>query len=150
MKTVWPILIVGVALTTVPLVASNAGEWRTWQAGQGLGDSFIAGLSRDGNGAIWAVHGDVPVLTRMDGRTFDLIPSPSLYNRFESLDGKSGWIADRRGLHYFRNGVSIDFPELKFIVPSNDNQLHAVDLGNSHALLVFPDRLADFSAATRS
>jgi len=86
----WPIFIVFVALTTVPLVAGNAGEWRTWQTSQGLADSFIAGLSRDGSGAIWAVHGDSPALTRMDGRTFDLIRSPALYNRFETLDGKSG------------------------------------------------------------
>ncbi len=149
MTTAWPILIVGVALTTVPPVAGHAGEWRTWQAGQGLGDSFIAGLSRDGTGAIWAVHGDFPALTRMDGRTFDLIGSPALYNRFETLDGKSGWMADRLGLHHSRNGVWSDFPELKFIVPSYYDQLRVADLGDSHALLVFPDRLADLSAATR-
>ena len=124
----------------------DKGDWRYWQAEQGLADSYIMSISRDPTGAIWMVHGDELAVTRFDGRTFTIIQSPLLYNRFESLDGRSGWVADHNGLYYF-HGKWDSFPEVGFTVP--DYYLRVVDLGDARALLLYPDRLVRFSADSR-
>jgi signal transduction histidine kinase/CheY-like chemotaxis protein/ligand-binding sensor domain-containing protein len=129
-----------------PLRGDDTGNWRYWQAEQGLADSFVMSVTRDPTGAIWMVHGDEPAITRFNGRNFTIIHSPMLYNSFESLDGCSGWVADHNGLYYF-DGKWDSFPELGFTVP--DYYLRVLDLGDARALLLFPDRLVRFSAHSR-
>ena len=68
---------------------ASFGEWRYWQAQHGLADSFIQAISRDPSGAIWAVHGDIPAITRFDGRSFTLVKSPARFNPFHSAGDPS-------------------------------------------------------------
>jgi signal transduction histidine kinase/CheY-like chemotaxis protein/streptogramin lyase len=135
------------------LLGANPTLWRSWQAEQGLADSNIEAISRDQNGAVWVVHGDTRALTRFDGRSFARVPSPARYNRFDSLDGKSGWIADANGLHHLQDGRWDSFPEVGMSAFLQDiyqtRYFRALDLGHSRALLLFPDRLARFSAQSR-
>jgi len=132
------------------LTAADAREWRYWQAEQGLADSHIGCINRDGGGAIWASHGDVPALTRFDGRKPTLVSAPQIYQRFDSLDGSSGWVADIRGLHYRHDGRWDSFPRLELASNIRDINcdLRVIDLGSSLALILLPDRLARFSAKT--
>ncbi len=134
------------AMCVLPVRADDTGDWRYWQAEQGLADSYIMSISRDPTGAIWMVHGDELAMTRFDGKRFNIIESPLLYNRFDSLDGHNGWVADHNGLYYY-HGKWDSFPELGFTVP--DYYLRVLDLGDAHALLMFPDRLVRFSAESR-
>ncbi|MGC9971737.1 MAG: response regulator [Bryobacteraceae bacterium] len=140
-------------LSVSNLFGTNPALWRSWQVEQGLADSNIEAISRDRNGVVWVVHGDTPALTRFDGRDFTRVPSPARYNRFDSLDGKSGWIADTNGLHHLQDGRWDSFPEVGMSAWFQDiyqtRYFRALDLGNSRALLLFPDRLARFSAQSR-
>ncbi|MBV8904372.1 MAG: hypothetical protein JOZ22_12115, partial [Acidobacteriia bacterium] len=132
--------------------AARDSDWRSWQAEQGLSDSNVQFVSRDGTGNIWMVHGDMPTITKFDGRQFTHVPAPNAYSRFDSLDGVNGWIEDRSGLHYLQNGAWHTFrqftngadPEKYYLF----RYLRALDLGNSRALLLFPERLGEFSAET--
>ena len=131
---------------------ARESDWRSWQAEQGLSDSNVQFVSRDGTGAIWAVHGDLPTITKFDGRQFTKIPAPSVYSRFDSLDGVNGWLEDRNGLHYLHGGAWHTFPQ--FTDGGNQQQYYlyryfrVIDLGDSRALLLLPERLAEFSALT--
>ena len=142
-------------LAAVPgLPAADVAAWRYWQAEQGLADANVEFVSRDGTGAIWTVHGDVPFISRFDGRTIVKVPSRSpSANQFDSVDGKNGWLADTGGLHYLQDGKWTAFPELSMFAGTPDyfqtRYFRALDLGNSRALLLFPDRLAVFSAVSR-
>ena len=141
-----PACLTLLTVCVLPARGADSEDWRYWQADQGLADSYIMSISRDPTGAIWMVHGDELAMTRFDGRSFTIIQSPLLYNRFESLDGQSGWVADHNGLYYF-HGNWDSFPELGFTVP--DYYLRVLDLGNARALLLFPNRLVRFSAESR-
>jgi hypothetical protein len=131
---------------------ARESDWRSWQAEQGLSDSNVQFVSRDGTGAIWAVHGDLPTITKFDGRQFTRIPAPSIYSRFDSLDGVNGWVEDRTGLHYLHSGAWHTFPQ--FTDGRNQQQYYlyryfrVIDLGDSRALLLLPEGLAEFSALT--
>jgi signal transduction histidine kinase/DNA-binding response OmpR family regulator/ligand-binding sensor domain-containing protein len=131
------------------LYAASVGEWRCWQAEQGLADSFVASVTRDPNGVVWLTHGDVHAITRFDGRRFTPIKSPSLFKGFDSQDGANGWVADQNGLHRLQDGKWIALPEAGIHVPSHFQHLRVLDLGNQLAFLLFRDRLARFSAQSR-
>ena len=141
------ILIVWFAMSASSTPAADSGEWRYWQTDQGLADSYVVAVSRDAGGTLWVTHGDVYAMTRFDGMHVSIIPSPMLYNRFDTLDGQTGWVADHNGLHHLLNGKWDSFPELGFTAP--DNFMRVLSLGPSRALLLFPDRLAVFSAESR-
>jgi len=128
---------------------ASAGDWRYWQARQGLADSFVSTISRDAGGAIWITHGDVPAISRYDGWTFVTAKSPSLYKGFDTIDGKSGWVADHSGLHHFHDGSWEDIPDTGVTVPSRLQYSRALDMGGRVALLLFPDRIVRFSAPSR-
>lgn len=83
------LLALSLALICLPQISqANSALWRSWQAKDGLSASYVGYLSRDLNGALWAVHGEVPGLSRFDGERFEIVASPPLNNRFETLDGK--------------------------------------------------------------
>ena len=94
----------------------------------------------------------MPAISRFDGRNFQSIPGPPRYGRFDTQDGKTGWVADTHGLHYLGDGRWVSFPELGMFAGVTDyfqsRYLRALDLGDSRALLLFPERLAVFSART--
>jgi diguanylate cyclase (GGDEF)-like protein len=139
------------ALWALPPLHASAPEWRFWQAQQGLTDSYIGSISRDPSGAIWAVHGDVPAITRYDGNGFTAVKSPVfVYKQFDSLDGKNGWVVDHHGLHHLQDGKWDVIPKVDLTVASHlPRDSRAADLGASQALLLFPDHLARFAAQTR-
>src|SRR5450755_1414352 len=143
------------ALTALQLHASNPAEWRFWDSGDGLAERFVAAISRDPTGAIWLTHGDVPALSRFDGRSFSRIPTPFSNNgrRFDTLDGRNGWAAEEDGLRYLQDGKWEIFPNLKLSALSSARRqvsdTRVLDLGESSALLLFSNRLARFSAKSR-
>jgi signal transduction histidine kinase/CheY-like chemotaxis protein len=127
----------------------QAAEWRYWRADEGLAASYIGSLSLDRTGVLWVLHGDFTHLTRFDGRRFTAIQSPRLFNRFESLDGQTGWVGDRAGAHYYDGAKWRSFTNLGFSVPLRSGHFRLINLGEARALLLYPDHLAVFSAATR-
>ena len=140
-----------VAVSAAKLSAGTSNEWRYWQAEQGLTDSYIESVSRTPEGIYFAVHADVAGLSRFDGREWVRIPSSFLRNPFDSIDGQNGWIFAANTLQHFENGKwdSFELPG----APAKGNKsskgtkiLRVLDLGNSQALVLFPDRLARFSA----
>src|SRR5947207_7341436 len=128
--------------------AANSPEWRYWQAQQGLANTYIDVLSRTPDGAVWAIHGDASLISRFDGRSFTSMPSPFVYGRFDSIDGRNGWIADRNGLHRLEDGKWELFAGNGLPPFPANRPLMALDLGGGRAL-VMADRLARFSAASK-
>jgi signal transduction histidine kinase/CheY-like chemotaxis protein len=148
------LLWLGLVASSAPcLQAANLSAWRYWQAEQGLADSNVDFIERDAKGALWAVHGDVPAITRFDGRVWTKAGAPARHNRFDSVDGRNGWIADTGGLHRLQDGKWQDFLENGMLLNAEGyfeaRFFRALDLGESKALLLFPERLATFSAAGR-
>jgi len=143
----WMIFIAWFVMSASSASAGNSGEWRYWQAEQGLADSYVVSVTRDSNGAVWMSHGDSYAITRFDGMNFSILESPLLFNRFDSLDGQNGWVADHNGLYHLHLGKWDSFPEVGFSAP--DNYLRVLSMGVSRVLLLFPDRLAIFSAESR-
>jgi streptogramin lyase len=135
--------------------AATSAEWRYWDSDDGLADRYVDTISRDPSGAIWAMHGDVRAISRFDGRTFSKIQTPFSYNkrRFDTLDGKNGWVLEEDSLRHLQDGKWERFPEFGLasvastLEPSSDYRI--LDLGQSSALLLLPDGLARFSAHTR-
>lgn len=113
------LIVLVLALFGTRAQASSAGEWRYWQAQQGLADSFVATISRDLTGALWVVHGepDPDVITHFDGRDFTFVKAPSVLKQFDSVDGKNGWSVDPHGLHRYLNGKWTSFGDLNISVP---------------------------------
>ncbi len=153
-------LLLGSAMPGLASVRTFA--WRCWQAADGLADSNVEFISRYGRGGVWVVHTGVPRMTRFDGSKWSFTPTPdpadsrtgtAIHNRFDTVDGMSGWIADRDGLHHLHDGKWSLFrePDLLLNVPSyfETRYLRALDLGKSRALLLFPDKLGVFSAGSR-
>src|SRR5258708_5154053 len=134
-------------LVVFPLHAANPAEWRFWDSNDGLAQSFVAAISRDPTGAIWATHGDIRSVSRFDGRKVALIPSPYSNNgrRFDTLDGTNGWAAEEDGLRHLQDGKWEIFPQFKLSALTSDLQhipdFHVLDLGSSQALLLFSNRL---------
>jgi hypothetical protein len=84
-------VIAWIALATPVMHGSNPSEWRFWQYEQGLADSYVSAITRSPNDIYWICHGELLSLSRMDGMEVRKIPSPTLPNRFDSLNGSSGW-----------------------------------------------------------
>lgn len=108
--------MVGLVLSAAAIPSlSTAGSstWRYWQAEQGLADSNVDFIERDAKGSLWAVHGDVPAISRFDGLVWTRVPAPARQNRFDSVDGQNGWVSDSDGLHHLQNGKWEDFPQLQ-------------------------------------
>jgi diguanylate cyclase (GGDEF)-like protein len=136
--------------STEHVSVAGASEWRYWQREQGLADSFVVAVSRDQTGGLWMVHGDVPAITRFDGRTLSLIESPPLYKRLDSVDGKSGWILDQNGLHRLQDGRWTSFANLNIAIGTLEQQAKVIDIGNSRALLLFPSKLGRITCSPGS
>jgi len=151
-RTLLVLVMLLTSLATVRAFGADSGQWRQWQADQGLADSNVEFLNREPSGAIWAVHGDAPQITRFDGRHFLKIGSVPRYNRFDSLDGHSGWVWDTNGLHRYADGRWSDFAEFHMGVEPREyfqrRYFRALDIGNARALLLMPEGLARFSAPT--
>jgi diguanylate cyclase (GGDEF)-like protein len=141
----WQYLVMGVlGFAGTPSPVEGRNDWRFWQEQQGLADSYVGGLSRDLNGGVWMVHGDISAVTRFDGRDFTVVQSPPLYQRFDSADGKNGWAVDQNGLHRFQDGKWNAFPDSGAFVFSHEAGLRVLDLGNSRAFLLLKDRIVRF------
>jgi signal transduction histidine kinase/DNA-binding response OmpR family regulator len=136
-----------------PLSAAGSSIWRYWQAEQGLADSNVDFIERDMKGSLWAVHGDVPAISHFDGLRWTHVPAPARHNRFDSADGQNGWVSDTDGLHHLQDGKWENYPQMREFarMPGYFETRHfrALDLGNSRVLLLFPERLAVFSAVSK-
>ena len=151
----FPICAGLLGLTAMPILAASSTEWRFWDFEDGLAQSFVAAISRDRTGTIWATHGDMRSISHFDGRSTVLIPSPYSNNgrRFDTLDGINGWAAEEDGLRHLQDGKWEMFPQFKLSALTSSAQhipdFHVLDLGNSQALLLFSDRLARFSLPSK-
>ena len=128
------------------LFAASSGEWRYWQAQQGLADSYIHAISRDAKGGIWAVHGDLQAISHFDGRSFTVVKVGPASQALDSLDGKDGWIVDTRRLRYLHEGRLEPFPGVDVDVPNDRRQNRVLDLGDRRALVLLPDKILRVSA----
>src|ERR1035441_2648568 len=85
--------------------------------------------------ALFRSHGDMPAITRFDGRKFTKLPAPVIYNRFDSADGENGWTDDQYGLRHLQDGKWQFFPEITNGPQGLDYFLlryfRALDLGDS-------------------
>jgi signal transduction histidine kinase len=113
---------------------SASGDWRFWQAEQGLSSSFSSSVSPGPDGSVWVTHGDFGAIDRLDGRTVRTIRAPSIFDDFQSIDGKTGWLLDPNGLQAFWNGKF----ERAAAVPRPKRIL---DLGGGRVILLYPERL---------
>jgi signal transduction histidine kinase/DNA-binding response OmpR family regulator/streptogramin lyase len=137
------------------LRAADSGEWRFWDSDDGLANRYVDSISRDPSGAIWAMHGDVRAISRLDGRTFTRISTPFSYSKhpFDSLDGKNGWALEEDGLRHLQDGKWEFFPELGASIlhagMQDGSDSRVLDLGGSNALILLSDGLARFSGSSR-
>jgi len=124
--------------TDAPHKPVNAsGDWRFWQADQGLSSSFTGAVSPGPGSSIWVTHGDFGAIDRLDGRTVDTIRAPAIFEDFQAIDGETGWLLDGKGLQAFRNRK---FARVDTVPRPN----RILDLGGGRAILLYRERLTFF------
>ena len=90
--------------------AQEAHRWRYWSALDGLGESYCASVTVSSDGKVWVNHGDVNVMSVLNGYGVTNIPSPGRdVSVFESESGQI-WSVDIDAFLEFRGGQWIRHP----------------------------------------
>jgi hypothetical protein len=113
------LLIAGLAFAQSPPL------WRSWDVFDGLKESYTTSITIDAQGAVWAKHGDVDMMSVLDGYTTRQIADPRSLGRVYSSGGQI-WTFDTQGLKQYVAGrwLSHPIPELAAIKAIRSFQNH--------------------------
>ncbi|HET8548990.1 MAG TPA: hypothetical protein VFL57_13330, partial [Bryobacteraceae bacterium] len=144
-QLVWPSALL--CLLTGP-GACAAEIWRHWQASDGLVEPFTRCLARDSSGRIWAAHGYVKYMSRLDGYTVDHVRAPSATDTGVQIAPNGvAWVSTRSDLERFSGGAwaRITVPD-----PQKGRITAMVVLGEHKIILGYADRIAVFDPTRKS
>jgi signal transduction histidine kinase/CheY-like chemotaxis protein/streptogramin lyase len=128
-------------------------DWRFWTSEDGLAESFTYSLSVDSHGEVWARHGAVHAISRLDGYTVRRIPEDRDSPRarwqtgarvYSGGDG-SAWTVTEGKLYEFRKGRWL----LHDRTPDRQAAIAAVPVGR-HVIVLFASAAREYDPATRS
>ncbi len=136
---------------------AQAGRtWRFWRASDGLPDTYSAAITASPDGSVWIRHGDVPLMTRLDGY------APSTILNFRSPDKvcasarvyqePSGqiWTTDPKGLRRYENRAWVLYPVREIAEATHTERGPAfVPVGPDRVLVLLPDRIIEYNSAAR-
>ena len=138
MRRFWAILLA----VPVLLKGQNPVVWRFWTVADGLYESFTRGVSLSPDGSVWIRHGQVKYMTVLDGYGPRHIANPNGFSPvFAEGDGRA-WSYDQRGFRVFGGAYWVHnaFPDFSA-------QIGGVPAGKGRAVMLFPDRVAEYKVA---
>ncbi len=141
----WLILAAGATAQKPPL-------WRFWDVNDGLTESYITTIWVDHLGNVWAQHGDVDTMSRLDGYRAHKLPSPRSSRRVcATRDGRL-WTFDSGRLQEYVNQQWIPHSakELSEIPAAVLGRVVMLPTEHDRLLLLLPDRLAEYDPAHRA
>ena len=143
-----------------------ASDWRFWNTADGLAESVVFGLASDGAGHILVKFGDVPGIAVLDGYQVSQIPSPYVYGRLFSSPDKALWsydaegidVRDESGWHKHPDPEVAQFAKTSPMGRTSwymysyyrgpGDRMDFAPAGNSSGVILFPDRLVEWSRNT--
>jgi len=145
----------GVVLLTFGLCqllrADLPPDWRSWQVGDGLPESYTAAISVDPAGRVLARHGHVRWFSLLDGYRLHSLPSPGVGLKLMSGPAGSIWVLGGKGLREYRDGIWIDHPLRALREASSQDRQSArcLPFANDRVLVLLPGLLLEYRAGTR-
>ncbi len=150
--------------------AQTASSWRFWDTSAGMRESYTVTVTRDAQGTVLAKHGVVDNLSRLDGYSVDTALDPRSLGRIVSAADGDLWTFDGVMLRHKTAGgwtahllaeVSAWPKMLRSVeqywmlpptsAPHHPDELYKLSLcalGGGRVLVLFPDKLIEFNAAT--
>ena len=155
-KTRWMVLFIAALFTLEQTTrAQKPPHWRFWRASDGLGESYTFTITISPNGNVVANHGEVYTMSWLDGYSVHMNPIPSGFVRI--YEGRSGcfWTAYRSkalsrtvGLQMFKEGKWLQYPIQEIQSADVLDYLPIQSGSRDRALILLPDRLVEFDAAS--
>ena len=138
------------ACVVLPAIAClcSAETWRHWQANDGLPDSYTTAITLDPKGNVWAKHGDVSAMSLLTGYEVQRLPAAGrVYEtKLQVATDGTAWVKVPGAIARYVNGAWQNFKHRELSVSANG--LAAID--RNTALVLLPDRIAQFDAASAS
>ncbi|HEY3826446.1 MAG TPA: hypothetical protein VGL82_17900, partial [Bryobacteraceae bacterium] len=156
-----------------PFAGFSAGApspWRIWNKADGMPESWTFGLTLNAEGGVVVKHGDVATESILDGYRITGIPSQRAFGLFPGSNEHDLWtfdpegilIYDSAGWHKYpvreiaefakssqmRRVPGFVYPIARFRTTERYERMNVLPIGGGHALLLFPDRLVDWSRKT--
>lgn len=150
----------------VALPAPAASSWRLWTKADGLPESVIFGLTSAGPGHLVVKLGEVPNIDMFDGYQMSAIPSPHVFGRFLGSPDNELWtfdaegikIRDASGWHSYPDADIKRFSQTSSMARTSwfmysvnrgpDDRMDVVPLAPGTGLIMFPDRLVEWTRAS--
>ncbi|MDP2996447.1 MAG: response regulator [Bryobacterales bacterium] len=135
--------------------AQNAPLWRVWKGTDGMAESYTTTITSGPGGVVWARHGDVPLISSLDGYTVRGIPNFRSPDKMAAqspiYETKTGqiWTLDPKGLRQYLNGSWILHPVKEIAeMAQTERGTSFVPADSDRVLVLLPDRLIEYDAAT--
>ena len=131
--------------------ADPDANWRTWQASDGLRESFVAAVSVDPAGRVLARHGQVDAFTLLDGYAPRLLPSPRVGWKLYGTQQGAIWVLGPTTLMQFSEGRWVEHPidALELASPRERQAAQILPYGEERVLLLLPSLLAEYRLESR-
>jgi signal transduction histidine kinase/ligand-binding sensor domain-containing protein/ActR/RegA family two-component response regulator len=156
------LLLLAIAGFGGPAFSQNPPLWRYWGAADGFGESYTASIIADQTGMLWAKHGTVGRMSRLDGYSVENLPAGEDHGRlFGGLAGVL-WSFDGSGLARFNGSRwSVhrfpDMAQLPRFYPGDEMNWVLTDkpgpakfrlalspMADGRVLVLLPDRILQF------
>lgn len=90
---------IGICLALFASLA-HAQAWRSWDAGDGLADSYIDSIDADSDGSIWLSHGPGAPLSVIDGYSVETVRPPVGSDPVFAVDYGELWVLAPEGIQH--------------------------------------------------
>jgi signal transduction histidine kinase/ligand-binding sensor domain-containing protein len=149
--------LLGLVAAGSAALAQRASPWRVYRAADGLRESLTTAVTVSPRGNVWVKHGEVGVISMLDGYTVRQVPAPPEYSYrvYESRAGKV-WSLYNQGLLEFLNGQWFRYPikEVQAEYEANPlrmiRQVPLLPAEEDRVLLLLPDRLVEHRTLART
>src|SRR5438552_3454248 len=150
-RTGW-IVFLGAAFVT--LAGTTMGQrppnWRVYKLPDGLPESACISVSISSQGKVVANHLSVSSITKLDGYTVTVLPSPQGRGRVYESPGGQLWTVAPEGLEELKedNWVLHRLPEIAGRAPNSrfSDPVPLCPVRQGLVLFLLPDRLMEFNA----
>jgi signal transduction histidine kinase/CheY-like chemotaxis protein len=95
--------ILGLSLSVRTAAAEGTPAWRSWDASDGLEESYTYSASVDPKGRVWLVHGAVATISILDGKSKHSLPSPGRNSKIVFTRDGEPWALNRLGVFHLEN-----------------------------------------------
>jgi signal transduction histidine kinase len=136
--------------------ADRAANWRMFQAGDGLRESYSAAVTVSPRGNVWVKHGEASEISVLDGYGIHTLPSPGQdhFRVYESRTGQlwslfEGGLVVYDGANWVRHPIQEVRAELQFESRRQLPQIRLLPLERDHVLVLLSGKLMSYDAVAR-